>query len=64
MIRLRGRGVPNLGRRGRGDLYIEVEVALPDRLSRAERSVVEHLAEIREELQGDEPVRGRLRRPS
>ncbi len=64
VLRLRGRGVPNLGRRGRGDLYLEVDVALPERLSRAERSAVEQLAEIRDELPGKGTVRGRLRRRS
>ncbi len=56
--------MPNLGRRGRGDLYLEVDVALPERLSRAERSAVEQLAEIRDELPGKGTVRGRLRRRS
>ena len=38
-LRVRGRGVP-----GRGDLLVTVEVALPERLSPAERRAVEALA--------------------
>ena len=33
MFRLRGRGVPLLRGRGRGDLLVQVEVAVPERLS-------------------------------
>jgi molecular chaperone DnaJ len=62
VFRLRGHGVPNLGRRGRGDLFITVRVQTPQGLRREERQLLERLAEIRgETTQKGEP--GRLRRP-
>ena len=61
VIRLSGRGIPHLGRRGRGDLYVELEVQVPPKLSRKERVVVEELARLRGETPGD--GRASLRRP-
>jgi curved DNA-binding protein len=44
-LRLRGQGLPNP--RGRaGDLYAEVKIVLPDRLSPRERELVEQLAAV------------------
>jgi molecular chaperone DnaJ len=48
-FRLRGRGVPHLERRGRGDLLIEVVVDVPTELSEDEEEVVRRLAELRGE---------------
>jgi molecular chaperone DnaJ len=51
-IRLRGRGVPHLRRPGaRGDLHVIVDVAVPTRLSKAERAALVAYAEA-----ADEPV--------
>jgi molecular chaperone DnaJ len=55
VIRLRGKGIPHLGRRGRGDLLIQVAVEMPDKLSRKERELVERLADLR----GDRTERGK-----
>ena len=45
-IRLRGRGVPHLRRNGvRGDLHVMVDVAVPTRLSKKERGLLEAYAE-------------------
>jgi molecular chaperone DnaJ len=64
VIRLRGKGVPNINRRGRGDLYITVHVITPTDLSREERKLLEQLAEIRGEVTSKrEPARTQLRRP-
>lgn len=63
VVRMGGRGVPNLGRRGRGDLYVQLDVVVPERLSRKERALVEQLAELRDEPTGKGAVPGRLRRP-
>jgi molecular chaperone DnaJ len=63
VIRLRGRGAGNMGRRGRGDLLIQVDLAVPERLSRAERGLVQQLAELRQERAGSDPLPGRLRPP-
>ncbi|HEV3475435.1 MAG TPA: molecular chaperone DnaJ [Actinomycetota bacterium] len=61
VLRVRGKGIPHLGRRGRGDLLVQVDLAVPEKLSRKERALVEELAE----LWGDRgaPVKGRLRPP-
>jgi molecular chaperone DnaJ len=64
VIRLRGKGVPNINRRGRGDLYVTVHVITPTDLSREERKLIEQLAELRGETTSKrEPARTELRRP-
>ena len=64
VMRLRGKGVPNINRRGRGDLYVTVHVVTPTELSREERKLLERLAELREESTSKrEPARVELRRP-
>ncbi|MGH9245107.1 MAG: molecular chaperone DnaJ [Acidimicrobiales bacterium] len=50
VFRLRGRGVPRLGGRGRGDLHVRVVVDVPDDLSPEEEGLLRQLAELR----GDE----------
>jgi molecular chaperone DnaJ len=49
-FRLRGRGVPHIERRARGDLLIDVVVDVPTELSEEEEEVIRQLAELR----GDE----------
>jgi molecular chaperone DnaJ len=64
VIRLRSKGVPNINRRGRGDLYVTVHVITPTDLSREERRLLEQLAELRGETTSKrEPARTELRRP-
>ena len=46
-FRLRGRGVPHIERRARGDLLIDVVVDVPADLSEEEEEVVRQLAELR-----------------
>jgi molecular chaperone DnaJ len=43
-MRVRGRGVPAGGRHAAGDLLVTVEVEIPKKLSREQRSLVERLA--------------------
>ncbi len=51
-IRLRGKGVPHLRRSGsRGDLHVFVNVAVPTKLNRRQRELLEQLA-----AEWDEPV--------
>ena len=47
VLRMRGRGVPRLQHRGRGDLLIEVVVDVPDKVSEAEEELWRQLAELR-----------------
>ncbi|MDQ3294932.1 MAG: J domain-containing protein [Actinomycetota bacterium] len=49
VFRLRGRGVPHLEGRGRGDLLLHVAVDTPDDLSREEEDLLRQLAAIRGE---------------
>jgi molecular chaperone DnaJ len=48
-FRLRGRGVPHLERRNRGDLLVNVVVDVPTDLSEDEEEVIRRLAELRGE---------------
>ncbi|HYI93966.1 MAG TPA: molecular chaperone DnaJ [Bryobacteraceae bacterium] len=44
-IKLKGLGVPNLQGRGRGDMYINIDVKIPTKLSREQRKLFEQLRE-------------------
>jgi molecular chaperone DnaJ len=44
-LRVRGRGVPYLNEKGRGDLIVKVMVQIPKKLTRAQRELVTQLAE-------------------
>lgn len=48
-IRLRGRGVPHLQSRGRGDLIVTVIVDTPDELTKEQDELLRRLAELRGE---------------
>jgi molecular chaperone DnaJ len=49
VLRLRGHGIPNVGRRGRGDLLVTVEVETPKARTKEERELLERLAQLRSE---------------
>ncbi len=49
VMKLRGRGVPHLDGRGRGDLLVKVEVAVPEDLSSEETELLRQFAELRGE---------------
>jgi molecular chaperone DnaJ len=44
-LRLKGKGMPDVGGRGRGDLFATVQVRTPKKLTREQRKMVEQLAE-------------------
>jgi molecular chaperone DnaJ len=46
-LRLRGKGLPRFGGRGRGDLYVRLAVRLPERLGGEERKLWERLRSLR-----------------
>jgi molecular chaperone DnaJ len=46
VFRLRGKGMPALGGRGRGDLFVSVTVMTPTTLTREQRRLLEQLAEV------------------
>jgi molecular chaperone DnaJ len=62
ILRLKGKGVPNLNRRGRGDLFVTLHVVTPKGLSREERQLLARLAELRGEPRDGSAV-AELRRP-
>jgi molecular chaperone DnaJ len=61
ILRVKGRGVPNLQRRGRGDLFVTLHIVSPTDPSKEERQLLERLADLRGERGA--PTRGELRRP-
>ncbi|RLA85219.1 MAG: molecular chaperone DnaJ [Deltaproteobacteria bacterium] len=52
VIRLKGKGVPRLDGRGRGDFIIEVTVRVPKRLTKRQRELLEELAACEGEEEG------------
>ena len=46
VFRLKGKGMPALGGRGRGDLYVSVTVVTPTTLTREQKRLLEQLAEV------------------
>jgi len=45
-LRLRGKGMPDVGGKGRGDLFATVQVQTPKKLSREQRQLLEQLAKM------------------
>jgi molecular chaperone DnaJ len=43
VFRLRGLGIPRVEERGRGDLYVHVQVVIPSQISREQRRLLESL---------------------
>jgi molecular chaperone DnaJ len=46
VFRVRGQGMPVLGGRGRGDLFVSVSVVTPTMLTREQRKLLEQLAQV------------------
>jgi molecular chaperone DnaJ len=61
VVRLKGKGIPNLNRRGRGDLFVTLHIVTPNDLSREQKDLLEQLADIRGESGKD--IQGELRKP-
>ncbi|MEX2439971.1 MAG: molecular chaperone DnaJ [Actinomycetota bacterium] len=65
VVRLKGQGIPNLHRRGRGDLFLSVRIRIPDGKDTAERELLRRRAYLRGSRAGKgSVVDGRLRHPS
>ncbi len=45
MMRLREQGVPHLHGRGKGDEYVRINVAIPEKLNRNQKSLIEEMKE-------------------
>ncbi|MGH2680276.1 MAG: J domain-containing protein [Actinomycetota bacterium] len=64
VLRLKGKGVPHLQRRGRGDLFVTLHLVTPRDLSKEERSLLERLAQLRGDASSNNGGSPReLRRP-
>jgi molecular chaperone DnaJ len=61
VFRLPKRGMPRLQRRGKGDLFVHIEVAIPDDLSAEQEETLRRYGELREE-QPAQPKRRFFRR--
>jgi molecular chaperone DnaJ len=59
-IRLRGKGVPHLRRTARGDLHVLVDVRVPTKLTKKQRSLLEALAKESGEQVGNGGLREKL----
>ena len=46
VFRLRGKGIPGVNGRGRGDEFVSVNVVTPRKLNRTQRRLLEQLAEL------------------
>ena len=45
VLRLRGKGLPDVNGYGRGDIMVVIDITIPDELTKEERNLVEKLAE-------------------
>jgi molecular chaperone DnaJ len=61
VFRLKGHGMPVLGGRGRGDLFVSVTVVTPTTLTREQRRLLEQLSEIEEKDLGDKGLMDKVR---
>lgn len=61
VFRLKGNGMPVLGGRGRGDMFVSVTVVTPTTLTREQRKLLEQLAEIEEKDLGDKGLMDKVR---
>jgi molecular chaperone DnaJ len=58
VFRLRGKGLPDLQRGGRGNQHVKVEVEIPNKVSGREKEILEELREIRGEEKAEPRKKG------
>jgi molecular chaperone DnaJ len=46
VLRLRGKGLPDVNGYGRGDIMVVVDITIPDELTKEERKIIEQLSEM------------------
>ncbi|MBA3239981.1 MAG: molecular chaperone DnaJ [Acidobacteria bacterium] len=61
VFRIKSSGMPVLGGRGRGDLFVSVTVVTPTTLTREQRRLLEQLSEIEEKDLGDKGLMDKVR---
>jgi len=60
VIRLRGKGMPTFGGHGRGDLLVQVDVVVPEKITQRQRMLLEELAKEFDQSVGSKGRRFRL----
>lgn len=61
VFRVKSKGMPELGGRGRGDLFVAVTLITPQTLSKEQRKLLEELAEIEDTQFNDESFMDKVR---
>jgi len=61
VFRIKGHGMPNLGGRGKGDLFVAVTLVTPKTLTKEQRKLLEQLAEIEDVDFSDESLMDKVR---
>lgn len=61
IFRIKGHGMPNLGGRGKGDLFVAVTLVTPKTLTKEQRKLLEQLAEIEDIDFSDESLIDKVR---
>lgn len=61
VFRIKGHGMPNLGGRGKGDLFVAVTLVTPKTLTKEQRKLLEQLAEIEDIDFSDESLLDKVR---
>ena len=61
VFRLKGQGMPVLGGRGRGDLFVSATVITPTTLTREQRKLLEQLSQVEEKDLGDKGLIDKVR---
>lgn len=61
VFRVKGQGMPNLGGRGKGDLFVAVTVITPKSLNKEQRKLLEQLAEIEDSDFADKSLMDKVR---
>jgi len=56
-LRLNGKGMPKVGEKGKGDLFVVVEVRTPTEMSDRERALMQQLAELQHSSTCDKPLK-------
>jgi molecular chaperone DnaJ len=61
VFRLKGKGMPVLGGRGRGDQYVAVNIITPTNISREQRRLLEELSKLEESADDDRGIMDKVK---
>lgn len=61
VFRIKGQGMPSLGGRGKGDLFVAVNVVTPKSLTKEQRKLMEQLAEVEDQDLSSESFMDKVR---